>query len=569
MSPGRLRLALRLTAAAIAVLAMFDPVMLLDASSRAPIVLVPAARDASGVASELRRLRAGGEIVERPLLNQRVPCGVDETCVVVADGSAEVRWPGDLVQPPLLVTASEPAPPNVAVRSVAMPSRQHVDSAGVAAVELGGTGMAGRRSEVRLVDGEAVVGSAVHAWASDGRVSIEVPWWPLGPGARAIRVTVAPFDGESASFDNAIDVGVPVTTERARVLVFDARPAWQSTFVRRALEDDPRFRVEHRARLAPAISAGTADGRLDAATLDHTDTLVLSGLDALTSADVDHIERFVRAGGSAVLLPDRAPSGPVARLFIGDWREKLNAEPSAVGPLGAGELLTATAAAPTATVLASAGDMPAIVATPLAEGLVVVAGAMDAWRHRDAAANAFDRFWRSLVVEAASVRNPLRITFDDHVAAAASRLPFTVSGASASEVAAVGRCADGVAQAVRLWPSGTRQVFRGELATGGRGACTVEIIAGDRRAVAGVAIVDRPLRPAHQLLERLAGEVRNRGGIATSAGDLSPIATALDAGQPSHADRRPFYPMRLSWWIVPFAVLLSMEWWLRRRAGLH
>ena len=30
-----------------------------------------------------------------------------------------------------------------------------------------------------------------------------------------------------------------------------------STFVRRALEDDPRFAVGHRARVAPALSAGT------------------------------------------------------------------------------------------------------------------------------------------------------------------------------------------------------------------------------------------------------------------------------------------------------------------------
>ena len=567
MSANRRRLVLRSAAVAIAVVAIFDPVIMLDAASRAPIVLVPAARDASKVVAELRQLRASDEIVERPLVGGRVPCQVEERCLVAADGSTEARLPDDLVQP-LLVTMSEPVPPNVAVRSVVMPSRQHVATAGVASVELGGAAMAGRRSELRLADGEAVIGSAVHTWTSDGRVSVEVPWWPLGPGTRTIRVMVAPFDGESASFDNAIEIGVQVTTERARVLVFDARPSWQSTFVRRALEDDPRFHVDHRARLAPAISAGTAEGRLDAATLDHTDTLVLSGLDALTSADVDHIERFVRAGGSAVLLPDRAPSGPVTRLLIGDWRERLNAEPSAVGPLGAGELLTATAVPPTSTVLASAGEMPTIVATPLAEGLVVVVGAMDAWRHRDAG-NAFDRFWRSLVFEAASARNPLRITFEEHVVAAGSRLPFTVSGVVASEVSAVGRCADGVAQAIRLWPAGTRQVFRGELATGERGACAVEIAAGDRGAVAGVAVVDRPMRAAGPLLERLEGDVRNRGGLVASAVDLSPIATALEAGHPRHADRRPFYPMRSSWWSVPFAALLSIEWWLRRRAGLH
>jgi hypothetical protein len=567
MSAKGLRLVLRLAAAAIAVLAIFDPVLMLDAAPRAPIVVVAAARDASAVAAELRGLRSDREILERPIVNQRVPCGVDERCVIVADGSMEARLPGDLARPPALIV-SAPAPPNVRVRSVVAPSRLHASAAAVASVDLDGAGMGGRRSEVRLTDGEAVVGSAVHDWAADGRVSIDVPWWPLAGGARTIRVAVMPFDGETASSDNAIDLGVQVTTERARVLVFDARPSWQSTFVRRALEDDPRFRVEHHARLAPAISAGTAGGRLDAATLQNTDALVLAGLEALTAADVDAIQRFVRVGGSAILLPDRAPSGPTARLFIGDWRERLAAEPSAVGPLRSGELLTA-AALPTSTVLAKAGDAPAIVATPLADGLVVIAGAMDAWRHRDADANAFDRFWRSLTSEAASARNPMRITFEEHVAAASARLPFTVSGASGSEVSAIGRCADDAAQAVRLWPSGTRQVFRGELTIGRRGSCTLEVVAGDRRAAAAVAVVDRPVRSALHVLERIENEVRHDGGIVASRDDLSPIATALDAEQLTRTDRSPLHPMRSSWWIVPFAALLSSEWWLRRRAGLH
>jgi hypothetical protein len=568
MTANGVRLVLRLVAVAIAVLAIFDPVLMLDAAPGTPIVVVAAARDASAAAAELRRLRGSEQIIERPLVNQRVPCGVDERCVVVADGSAEAKLPRDLAQPPSLIV-SEPAPPNIRVRSVVMPSRLHAATAAVASIDLDGAGMAGRRSEVRLTDGEAVVGSTVHEWAADGQVSIEVPWWPLAVGARAIRVTVVPSDGETASYDNAIDLGVQVTTERARVLVFDARPSWQSTFVRRSLEDDPRFRVEHRARLAPAIAAGTADGRLDAATLRNIDALVLSGLDAMTAGDVDEIERFVRAGGSAVLLPDRAPSGPTARLFIGDWRERLRAEPSAVGLLRSGELLTAAAALPTSTVLASAGDAPVIVATPLAEGLIVVAGAMDAWRHRDANADAFDRFWRSLLFDAASARNPLRITFEEHVAAAGARLPFTVSGASGFEVSAVGRCADGAAQAVRLWPSGTKHVFRGELTIGGPGSCALEVVAGDRRAEAAVAVLDRPIRPARQTLERIENDVRHRGGIVTSDGDLSPIAAALDAEQSRRADRRSLYPMRSSWWIVPFAALLSSEWWRRRRAGLH
>jgi hypothetical protein len=29
------------------------------------------------------------------------------------------------------------------------------------------------------------------------------------------------------------------------------------------------------------------------------------------------------------------------------------------------------------------------------------------------------------------------------------------------------------------------------------------------------------------------------------------------------------HPMRSTWWILPFAICLSAEWWLRRRGGLR
>jgi hypothetical protein len=29
-----------------------------------------------------------------------------------------------------------------------------------------------------------------------------------------------------------------------------------------------------------------------------------------------------------------------------------------------------------------------------------------------------------------------------------------------------------------------------------------------------------------------------------------------------------WHPMRSAWWIIPFALALSGEWWLRRRRGL-
>ena len=118
----------------------------------------------------------------------------------------------------------------------------------------------------------------------------------LGTALAARRSDPRPGDS-SRAVDDVIDAGVDVGSERLPVLVFDARSSWGSTFVRRALEDDSRFLVEHRARLAPAIAAGTANGRLDARALDAAAVLIVGGPDALTASEVDLIERFVRVRG--------------------------------------------------------------------------------------------------------------------------------------------------------------------------------------------------------------------------------------------------------------------------------
>jgi hypothetical protein len=39
----------------------------------------------------------------------------------------------------------------------------------------------------------------------------------------------------------------------------------------------------------------------------------------------------------------------------------------------------------------------------------------------------------------------------------------------------------------------------------------------------------------------------------------------IDAG-PERESR--WHPMRHPWWIAPLALLLGVEWWARRRAGL-
>ena len=139
-------------------------------------------------------------------------------------------------------------------------------------------------------------------------------------------------------------------------MVFDARPSWTSTFVRRALEDDGRFSVDYRARVAPALTAGTRNASFDTATLDEMSAVIVGGPDALTSDDVTLLERYVRVrGGTVVLLPERRSAGASARLFQGPWTEHLTANSQPIGPLRASEILRMTNVPSAATVVARSG----------------------------------------------------------------------------------------------------------------------------------------------------------------------------------------------------------------------
>jgi hypothetical protein len=558
-------LLLRATAIAIAVAAFIDPVFTLDRAQAVPFVLID--MSASGIDAIERVFRQSATAVEvRQLPAHRVPCAPGERCAIVTDGSVAADAPEDVGSLSVIRSRND-TKPNVALRSVMVTTGQHAAGAGVARIEVSGRGVSGQRTDLRVVDGGAVVGSSAIDWKADATHTIDVAWWPLGAGPRLLRVEAVALPAETVRFDNAIDVGVNVIADRLPVLVFDARPSWSSTFLRRALEDDPRFAVEHRVRVAPSIATSTANGRLDAGVLDATAVLIAGAPDALTAGDVDLIDRFVRVrGGTVILLPERVPSGAAAALFHGPWSEQLVAEPVVAGPLRATELLRPRDARAGAVALT-----PLVIATPAGSGRVIVSGAMDAWRHRDADAAAFDRFWTSVVAEGANVSQRVSIAFDDSVARPASRAPFTVRYRSMTpptsfEASAISRCA-GRAQNVRLWPSGPSGVFRGELPIDAVATCTVEVAVNNARAASGVAIAGAPSRPAHETLVSLERIARRSGGVVTDEDNLEPFRV-LNGQTPRRVATR-VYPMRSPWWMLPFAGLLSVEWWLRRRNGLH
>jgi hypothetical protein len=69
--------------------------------------------------------------------------------------------------------------------------------------------------------------------------------------------------------------------------------------------------------------------------------------------------------------------------------------------------------------------------------------------------------------------------------------------------------------------------------------------------------------------EEVADVVARTGGVMVTDGEASRVVEALRAGR--GADRTPElrHPMRSLWWMLPFALCLAGEWWLRRRGGLR
>lgn len=570
MTAAGVRTALRVVAILIAAAAAIDPAFARFVAESRPVVVVPAA--AAGSGAPLQRLRdavASRPLIVREVKNGRLPCAHEEDCVVIADGTLDVDW-DQRFRPVSIIKAPIDGEPNVRIVSASL-SRGHRDAAGIARVRLEGRGVSGRRSEVRVVDGRVVVGSSIHEWSKSDTAVIDVPWWPIDAGARALRIEAAPIEGEISGADNYVDAGAPVASVRIPVLVFDARPSWQSTFVRRALEDDPRFTVWYRGRVAPSLTAGTENGRLDAATLDRAPLVVAGGLGALTDGDVSLLDRYVRRrGGTLIVLPEQRPSGAAARLFDGQWSERLSATPQTIGPLRASEWLRQADPSSAATVIAAHDSAPVIVSRPAGSGRIIVAGAMDAWRYRDAEG---DRFWRSLAAEGAAAGEGLAIVVADDVVDRGSRTRITVidrrmEQIEPSEARVMQRCGGALAQTVRVWPGGAIGEFVGEVAATDRGACTIEATVGDRRAAASFAAGDRASRGVDATLAKLERQVRASGGVVASAGEETAVAIAL-AEEPIMSRNVTAHPMRSAWWIIPFTACLSIEWWLRRKAGLR
>jgi len=398
-----------------------------------------------------------------------------------------------------------------------------------------------------------------------------------------------------------------------RVLVYDARPSWLSTFVRRAVERDDRFVVSSRVVTSRQISRATTQAAGSLAAVERLaslpDVLIVGAPDALSAADVAALDRLMLVHGlSVLLLPDHllangtlsaVHNGLDAILGTGTWR-LLPALPSNVpravhqrsGFVSVSDsvhlLATAIAipqrlptdAEPVADLSPSPGDSPAPVVwrVPHGRGTLLVSSAFDAWRFRDEGRSTFDGTWRDLVADAALRRAP-RITFvapsAGNDAPRSRMLRIDPSGTRSDARPIVQRIGPTDTVLVRLLPTHVANTWRATWppialphgATAHQAVLLRGIFAGDTAFVSLLPNDTVPPPPDDRPIEQLAAWAQSRGGRVLPASAIDSLAGLVATAVGDRRHTAPWHPMRSGWWIVPLALAFGTEWWLRRRRG--
>jgi hypothetical protein len=591
---------LRWSAVVIAVLGFVDPAITLADRTRprvsvmvqsGPSMDLPTAEDESRHAAAARVLAA----LQRDLESQfELVEGSDRTAAAaIVIGDRYPEEPLAVAQPTSTVSVATPISPNVRIVDVEVPRAVPSGTAVRLGVEIEAVGVRGLVSSVVARAADAELARASHPWTADRerwRAVLDVA--PLGRAPFVFEIAAEPLASERTVADNRETVSV-AESPALRVLAFDARPSWASAFVRRALESDPRFRVSGLSEVSPHAHTRSGESpALPGDGLDAFDAIIVGGLDRLSAADAKTLSRFMaERGGSVALAPDGRLAGAAVQTIVGTvashetvlGRSSPLAGVPGLPRIDASELLQFRDLPLRAAVLAraGAGGDPVVWTAPRGSGLLLVSGAMDAWRYRGEPGVEFERFWRSAASGLALAARPAvdveltprRIAAGDrvHVVARVRGIEADRFGDLLALSARTGPAdrVPGLREPVaplRLWPTPARGVFEGWF-TAPPAPLRVDVMIGDNLASGtAAAAIDNAAREADgPPLSLLAA---TRGGVDVVPRDITSLEHHLRttvSGQPALAVR---HPMRSALWVWPFAASLSAEWWLRRRRGL-
>jgi hypothetical protein len=550
-----LRLALRTAAIGIAIAGIVDPVATVARPAPQPLAISIVGAPADAAYDAAARVRTAVSDVfdvvvrSQPVATDASPCPDEGACVVVSDGVAPRRLSAHGPLGGIRVTPSRT--PTVEIKSVTTPARTDPDARSVIRVAVDSKDPA---PLVRVFDGTVLVGQA-----TTGRIE----WTPIARGLRDLRI---------ATTDDEAHIAVDVAPQRHAVLFFESQPTWTGTFVRRALEADPRFALQTRARVASSITVSTGSAPLDVAALERADSrvVVVTAVEQLTAGEVAALDAFVtRRGGSVIALLDRSPSGPSRALLPFTMSERREPQPVEIAQLRASEFLTFSSLDAVTTSLAARGDEPVIVARPKGNGRLIASGASDAWRLRQD--GNFDSFWQSLVADAADAAgDALTITLDKQLARPGEHVRVNVEWRPLRAIdhtidARAALVCGSSSQPIRLWPSGAPGRFDAEFVAPEPADCRVTTTL---NSVTGATpLMVREVRALGSQSDDLSDAIAAHGGTVVNAGDEGTLVTTLRRLASRRDISTQVHPMRSAFWIVPFAACLGAEWWIRRRTG--
>ena len=580
-----IRRGLRAAAIAIAVAAALDPVITSKRSDRPDIavIAVDPQHDSALSTRVARSLGASFTVTTAPFANAGATVLVGDRLPAT---TTEIGAPVFAVTPDrsgALVTIEDLHAPAWAPLESRVPVTLSQHTSGT---------MNGEVTVTLRQDGVVVDRATQKINGDDVRSTVPLAFTPTAVGVATLRATATILRSSGRGDSSQVDAAVDIRDARWSVLFYDPRPSWLSTFVRRATEDDRRIAVAGRTMTSRGIStaAGKAPATLDdLSAIDAYDVIVIGAADALTDRDVAALDAFLRKrGGSVILLLDQHSDGPWQRLAnAGKWLDNGSGRVVNVAAAPGAAFLKASelawpaqlppGAEPIAFSLPPAGDTtgrrPVIWRSPIGAGELIVSGALDSWRYRDSTLSGFDRYWRELIADAAATAAPpVSIGLSNTMAAPGEPIDVKVTvrdatlhalPARTSITAAIG------ATPIQLWPSGPV----GELAA----TIRAPTVAGIYRAVATAQGVraEAPLVVATSAShaqpegrELLATWVTAHGGTVFPASQLGQLATAIRSAVRPTPRREQWHPLRSAWWLLPFALALSAEWWMRRRRGL-
>jgi hypothetical protein len=484
-----------------------------------------------------------------------------------------------------LSIVTRPRVRNVKIAAVTVPDTMVLGLAGTIAGVVHAEGMQGTTSRIVLEQNGLVLARVEHRWTRPVETfGVRLNYLPDAPGVRVLRMLSQPLEHESTSGDNHMDFRIPVRDRRLNVLVYEQRPSWSATFVRRALEEERLFEIATLTQTSRGVSveSGAPPPALSASILEAYDLVIAAAPEALEPRDFEALTRFASVrGGTVLFLPDRRPSGRFLeylrqRAFTRTDEVLLETaatlEPKAP-PIRAAEFAVPVDPGSGTRVLASLRDRervrPVVVAWSEGAGRMIYSGALDAWRYRTD--NAFTSFWKEHIAGAAMASPPpLQVTLEPGMVApnAVVRLTARFRGTeTTADTVVSGRIIDrrGEAEPVRLWPTAESGAFEAEFNAPASGEYIVEVATAGVRASSPLIVAPdaRFGPPASSGLEQIAAST---GGVAVDIDHLSSVADHL-RGLPRERAPRIVHPTRAAFWSAAFILALSMEWWLRRRTG--